>query len=299
MKRLARILTITSLVAAIVCGSLSADITGRMLAIVAKKKESPFVGPLDSYTSNLTGAWSVSRRLLTSYTGSLIRIRRSSDDTEQDIGYDGSDMLDTAAITTFVGANSAYIRTIYDQSGNSRDAGTSTTSLQPRIVNAGTLDTLTTGVPCAVWDGTDDTLACASLTAANVKAYSVLMKSTGATWNSYGSPMEVSADGGGTTRLGVMSSGSTSWHTDPTLVAVRKNGSSLSASGFDMTTINAAMCLGVDPNVSSSGATALNLGALLGGASYYLAYSCAEIVSWSTVADRTAFEADQKAHIGL
>lgn len=38
---------------------------------------------------------------------------------------------------------------------------------------------------------------------------------------------------------------------------------------------------------------------LLFAAAFCFLASCAEIVSWSTVADRTAFEADQKAHIGL
>ena len=46
-----------------------------------------FVGALDAYASGLAGAWSVSRRLLTSYSGPLVRVRRSSDNAEQDIGF--------------------------------------------------------------------------------------------------------------------------------------------------------------------------------------------------------------------
>jgi hypothetical protein len=100
-----------------------------------------FVGPLDDYTSGMVSAHSVIRRLLTSYEGSLVRIRRSSDDAEQDIGVTGVGLLDTTAITSFVGANSAYVTTVYDQSGNSRNYLQATASLQPRLVNAGTLET--------------------------------------------------------------------------------------------------------------------------------------------------------------
>lgn len=102
---------------------------------------SGFVGPLDDYTANLAGAWSVARRLLTSYTGSLIRIRRSSDDVEQDIGYASNGGLNTTAITAFVGANSAYVTTVYDQLGTN-DFTQATAATQPRIVDSGSLDTL-------------------------------------------------------------------------------------------------------------------------------------------------------------
>ena len=112
-----------------------------------------FVGPLDDYTANLAGAWSVARRLLSSYDGSMIRIRRSSDDAEQDIGADALGDLDETAIASFVGANSAYITTIYHQNGGSNLVQT-TAAAQPRIVDAGTLDTTGSGSPCAVFSGT-------------------------------------------------------------------------------------------------------------------------------------------------
>jgi hypothetical protein len=105
------------------------------------RRRSTFVGPLDAYTSGMVGAYSVIRRLLLSYEGALVRLRRSSDDAEQDIGVTGSGELDTAAIASFVGANSAYVTMVYDQSGNSRNYLQATAALQPRLVNAGTLET--------------------------------------------------------------------------------------------------------------------------------------------------------------
>jgi hypothetical protein len=82
------------------------------------------------------------RKLRSAYAGSAIQVRRSSDNTTQDIGFDGSGNLDTAALATFVGANSAFISKWYDQSGAAADAVNATQANQPRIVNAGTNDTL-------------------------------------------------------------------------------------------------------------------------------------------------------------
>ena len=80
------------------------------------------------------------RKLSSTYTGSAIQVRRDSDNTTQDIGFDGSGNLDETALTTFVGSGSGYVSIFYDQSGNGRNATQTSTSVQPRIVNAGTVD---------------------------------------------------------------------------------------------------------------------------------------------------------------
>jgi hypothetical protein len=109
--------------------------------------------PLDSLTG-VQFALSAARRLLTSYTGPLIRVRRSSDNTEQDIGYDGAGLLDTTALLSFVGSGDGFVRTIYEQS-NSRNFVMTTQANQPRIVSAGAVDTFF-GRPAMVFDGTND-----------------------------------------------------------------------------------------------------------------------------------------------
>jgi hypothetical protein len=106
---------------------------------------------LDTYTG-ASGAYSL-RKLRTAYTGSAIRVRRSNDNTEQDIGFDGNGNLDESALTTFVGANSGFVTTWYDQSGNGRDATQTTSGNQPRIVNSGTVDKIA-GKPSLFFDGT-------------------------------------------------------------------------------------------------------------------------------------------------
>jgi hypothetical protein len=72
------------------------------------------------------------KRYLTAYTGSLIRIRRDSDDAELDIGYDAATgLLDTAAAAAHIGGGSGFVKTWYDQSGNANDATQATAASQP------------------------------------------------------------------------------------------------------------------------------------------------------------------------
>jgi hypothetical protein len=93
---------------------------------------------LDVYGSAYT-AFSL-RKLRTAYTGSAIRVRRSSDNTEQDIGFDAFGALNTTSLLSFCGANSGFVTTWYDQSGNARNATQTTAANQPRIVNAGVVE---------------------------------------------------------------------------------------------------------------------------------------------------------------
>ena len=79
------------------------------------------------------------RKLRSTYTGFAIRVRRSSDNTETDIGFDSSDGLDTTSLTSFVGAGSGFVTTWYDQSGNGRNVTQTTVGYQPSIVSSGTV----------------------------------------------------------------------------------------------------------------------------------------------------------------
>lgn len=108
---------------------------------------------LDTYLA--AAAYSL-RKLRTAYTGSAIRVRRSSDNTEQDIGFVGND-LDTASLLSFVGAGSGFVTTWYDQQGSFNVTQAGSTG-QPRIVNAGTLETKG-GIPAVKFDGSNDTLS--------------------------------------------------------------------------------------------------------------------------------------------
>lgn len=99
---------------------------------------------LDNY-SGAAAAYSV-RKLSSSYTGSALRVRRSSDNAEQDIGFVGLD-LDTTALASFVGAGNGFVTKWYDQSGNANNGINTIANDQPRIVNSGTIDIVNL-LPC-------------------------------------------------------------------------------------------------------------------------------------------------------
>ena len=117
--------------------------------------------PLDTVTSAKV-AYSL-RKLRTAYTGYAIRVRRSSDNSEQDIGFTSTGDLDTGSLLDFVGTGSGYVKTWYDQSGNSKDLTQTTTASQPRIVSSGVLGT-SNGLPTLYFDGSDDCLFNSSIT---------------------------------------------------------------------------------------------------------------------------------------
>lgn len=75
-------------------------------------------------------------KLSSGYSGYAVTVRRSSDNTTQDIGF-VNNYLDTAAMKSFVGANNGFISKWYDQSGNARDLAQTTNSLQPQIIASG------------------------------------------------------------------------------------------------------------------------------------------------------------------
>ena len=78
--------------------------------------------------------WSI-RKLVSSAT-TAIRVRRSSDNAEQDIGFTAKN-LDAAALLTFAGSGDAFVSKFYDQTGNGHDMLQATAAAQPKIVSAG------------------------------------------------------------------------------------------------------------------------------------------------------------------
>jgi hypothetical protein len=126
-------------------GTLAADLTVTGSATLL----------LDLYP-NAAAAYSL-RKLRAAYVGSAIRVRRSSDNTEQDIGFTALGVLDESALTTFCGANNGFVTTWYDQSGNVRDATQATAANQPQIVSIGVV-IMDNSKPAIKYDGTNDKL---------------------------------------------------------------------------------------------------------------------------------------------
>lgn len=131
--------------------------------ISSMSKTPPYVGLLDTYTG-ASASYSL-RKMRVAYTGYAIRVRRSSDDTTLDIGFNSNGTLDTTSLLSFVGANDGYVSIWYDQSTNGKNATQTALVNQPQIVISGTLQTLN-GKPSLFFDGASRYLDCGYLNGA-------------------------------------------------------------------------------------------------------------------------------------
>lgn len=130
---------------------------------------------LDTYTG-AEAAYSF-RKLRTAYSGDAVRIRESGGDTEADIGFDGNGDFDTATAASHIGANTGYIVTWYDQSGNGNDVTQGTDAQQP-LYEASGLNSL----PNVMFDASADTYllnSTLSLTGATASCFVVSMLLSG------------------------------------------------------------------------------------------------------------------------
>ena len=76
------------------------------------------------------------RKTSTNYRGPAMRVRRTSDNSQKDIGFLESD-LDVPALLNFVSGFDAYVTIWYDQSGQGNHVYQDDWSLQPQIVKQG------------------------------------------------------------------------------------------------------------------------------------------------------------------
>jgi hypothetical protein len=113
----------------------------------SKLRTSRYAGTqiLNFTTQTVQAAYSL-RKLKSSYTGNAIQVRRSSDNTTQNIGFTASGLLDTTALINFTtndGENptsNGFVSIWYDQSDSSRNVTNTTLSQQPTIVTAGVIE---------------------------------------------------------------------------------------------------------------------------------------------------------------
>ena len=96
------------------------------------------------------------RQLSNAYTGPVVTVRRSSDNAEEDFK---ASEIDDGTLTAFCGAGDGFVKTWFDQSGNTgRDASQGTAANQPKIVSSGSLVT-ESGKAALEFDGSDDYLS--------------------------------------------------------------------------------------------------------------------------------------------
>lgn len=102
---------------------------------------------LDTLSAPATVAFST-RKLRTAYAGSAIQVKRTSDATTQNIGFDGSNNLDATALSAFCAATTCE-GFFYDQTVNSHDSST-LSGAGPTFATGGTNQTIN-GHVCPVF----------------------------------------------------------------------------------------------------------------------------------------------------
>ena len=258
---------------------------------------------LDTYTG-AAGAYSL-RKLRTAYSGSCLRVRRSSDSTEQDIGFASSGLIDTASLLSFCGAGDGFVKTWYDQVG-SANGTQSTDALQPRIVASGVAVTYSGKVAITNQTANSDIGLAYPIVTQNVPCdfFGVFGIPTAQTAVAVIGSVSASAAAG----YSQSGNGSTTLATSFTSLAIRKNGESQSFSTRgDLYTIlhtNGLIQCGLSgtfSNVADWTTTnrrflANNLGTTFSPVCHY-----AEFILWKTdqSANRAAIDANQKTYWGI
>jgi len=126
-----------------------------------------FTGLLDTY-SGAAAAYSL-RLLDSTYSGNAIKVRRASDNTEQDIGFVDNE-LDTSSLESFCSGTDGFVTTWYDQSGNANNLTQTAAASQAKIVSSGS--TITEGgKPTLEFDGSNDFMDSSSIASSQPVSY--------------------------------------------------------------------------------------------------------------------------------
>jgi len=118
--------------------------------LISYEEVPTYDGLLDDFPG-AAAAYSL-RKLDRDYAGYAIRVRRASDNTEQDIGFNASRDLDTSALATFCSGTDGFVKTWYDQSGNGLDVTQTTTANQPKIYDSSAGVVTENGKPALEFD---------------------------------------------------------------------------------------------------------------------------------------------------
>ncbi len=110
------------------------------------------------------------RKIVLAYTGYALKVRHGTNNAEADVAFDSTDTISASSVLTitavgtsswqlgdqvafsdfYSGGVSVYVTKWYDQSGASKNIAQTTTSVQPRIVDAGSFDVVTKGATSRV-----------------------------------------------------------------------------------------------------------------------------------------------------
>jgi hypothetical protein len=236
---------------------------------------------LDAYP-NAAAAYSV-RLLRSAYTGSAIRVRRSSDNTEQDIGFDGSGNLDTSSLTSFCSGTNGFVTTWYDQSGNAANVTQTTAAYQPQIVSSGSVITIS-GIggskPSLLFDGTNDFMSRTNFSWINYSMCSVQKANSGIGWqNGSGNGVGLNTSSGSQYSLyerGVADHNFGTSTNDLRLISGIRNQSITKLNGYINTTVYT-----LSTSNANTPSTGFYIGALDGSSYYYNGHQ-SELIFYTT-----------------
>ena len=110
------------------CSVTAANVNG----ITAASSNPVVISTAFTYPGTPTGLYSL-RKVGAGYNGSCLRVQRSSDSTQQDIGFDASGNVNVAAATAFAGGALLTVAKWYDQSGVGLDLAQATAAAQPQF----------------------------------------------------------------------------------------------------------------------------------------------------------------------
>ena len=103
------------------------------------------------------------RKLSSTYTGDCVKVRRASDNAEQDIGF-VSGQIDISSLETFASGGVCHVTTFYDQSGNANNAIQTAAANQPVITDSSGNVTTVNSKPSVLWTVDESWLEFTSIT---------------------------------------------------------------------------------------------------------------------------------------
>ena len=232
------------------------------------------------------------RKLIASYNGNAVRVRRSSDNEEINIGFTATGDLDEVALKTFAGSGNAFVTIWYDQSGNGKNMTQSNTGLQPQILFDGNLKYINNRPTIDFYSNKGVIYN----TATKMASASVVIKSEYTFWPNYHAIL----DGGG--RIGgLLENGNSNFHGNQNPVAVWKNGTSLS--NYSLAPTNLPMVVSFTSTLASFNGTANGLCIgnydLGGGGGAILQSEAIAFETTVSAADRQKVEINQGSYYGI
>jgi hypothetical protein len=137
-------------------GAVNNDISWGASHLVSYSRDTDIVGQLGLLDEYAGAAAAYSLRSLSVNSTNVVRVRRDSDNAEQDFT---ASQITNGTLAAFVGSgNNGFVTTWYDQSGSNNATQTSA-SAQPKIYDSVTGLVLENGIPALDFDGDDDFLS--------------------------------------------------------------------------------------------------------------------------------------------